>query len=723
MSIKKSNIKILAAVLTAVLCLPSCLDLDEGRNDGVGYMELQGLAADVEVYELVPTRSGTVTLSELGVTEYNEPEIGKITFTLTGPMNHSWKGALTEALALTVGKYTLTGTYDNSGNDGLAEALYGEFSTSFDVSAQQTVTPVIKLPLVNSLVKVTMASGFAQHFNPADGACVTFTVEKSSEEKSSESAAVGNYVFVPASSALKVEVRGTNSAGVGKTLSYDLTSPAEKTAYNIVCGMTTGNVPSVTLAQDFSAGAFEDVLYFPAATVANINTDVAAGGSELVYEIKGGSNTDWREVTVGEITANGNTYKCINGLTSGTTYSLRARVGNIFSNGKPEGVSFTQVDFDDCVSVVASAGHTKDGNGDLDGTEVTASVSVTNLPSIIKELATVTATEGTFKNSAETTRSTAAVTTLSKDGQTSLEMQNPDGWPYIPQGENHTMTVNVTCKIGEKTYTTTSSKGNITVPAPEFSVNVSGYTTYDKYDEYKQGKAQLSEANVEGKAEYIFQISSSVGISETLLKNNNYDTKVYYTCGPYTDIEYDFVNGKDDINTSEKIHNIGDLGGFPWGSNTLVAKVKFAGTEIIASKTCHITGLPYDLSKAPQTDKWTLSGGEAEWDNNYIHLDHATENSATLKLSVIGSINVSLKTSFSIYTPTRFGSPSLTISAGGNEISKTTGASGTAKTTNYNDVTCDGSLSSTNPTIKFNRTYFAGREGEVYIKALLITYR
>lgn len=642
MSIKKSNIKILAAVLTAVFCLQSCLDLDEGRNDGVGYMELQGLAADVEVYELVPTRSGTVTLSELGVTEYNEPEIGKITFTLTGPMNHSWKGALTEALALTVGEYTLTGTYDNSGNDGLGEALYGEFSTSFDVSAQQTVTPVIKLPLVNSLVKVTMASGFAPHFNPADGACVTFTVEKSSE-----SAAVGNYVFVPASSALNVKVSGTNSAGVEKTLNYDLTSPAEKTAYNIVCGMTTVNIPAVTLAQDLSAGAFEDVLYFPAATVANINTDVAAGGSKLVYEIIGGSYTDWREVTVGEITANGNIYKCINGLTSGTTYSLRARVGNIFSNGKPEGVSFTQVDFDDCVSVVASAGHTKDGNGDLDGTEVTASVSVTNLPSIIKGLATVTATEGTFKNSAETTRSTAAVTTLSKDGQTSLEMQNPDGWPYIPQGENHTMTVNVTCKIGEKTYMTTSSKGNITVPAPEFEVFLNGHTSYDLYAGTNGNSKNVTAANAVSSAETLYGISGGVTISTKLIDNENYGIKTFFIQLDGSDLGR--LSGE---TLGVNAVSLGDKAGLTWAEHTLVASMTFDGKTVTKTNKHHITGLPYKPQTMVESD-WSLASWNCKYDNGIIQLGGVRGSgqcTATSKMAfhIPNTINIKVNTNVTV---------------------------------------------------------------------------
>lgn len=644
MSINKSNVRSLAAAIVAALILPSCVNLDENQGEGVGYLELPGLTADVEVYELVPTKSGTTTLSELGVTGYNAPDIAAITFNLTGPESYSntWSGALTEALELPVGTYTLSGEYNNAGNDGLDEALYGDFTTQVTISSQGTVTPEIKLPLANSLVAVSMAEGFDEHFTPAGDDCVTFT-----SGNASVSAAVGEYVFVPASSELTVyeltvSVKGTDFAGVSKVLTYEeLTSPAAKTAYNIVCGLTTTEkAPSVTLASDLSAGAFEDVLYFPAATVANISDTNAA---KLKYEIKGGDDSDWTTVTVEDTTANGETYKYITGLTPGATYSLRARVGNIFS----EGVSFTQVDYDDCVSVVASAGHTKDGNGDLNGTKVTASVSVTNLPSIIKELATVTATEGTFKNSAETTRSTAAVTTLSKDGQTSLEMQNPDGWPYIPHGENHTMTVNATCKIGEKTYTTTSSKGGITVPEPEFEVFLNAYTSYDLYAGKNGNSKNVTKANEVSSAETLYGISGGVTISTQLIDNVNYGIKTFFIQLDGSDLKR-FSGEKLGANAV----SLGDKAGLTWAEHTLVASMTFDGKTVTKINKHHITGLPYK----PQTmvqDDWNLSSWNCEYVDGIIQLGGVSGSgdcTATSKMAfnVPNTINIVIKTNATV---------------------------------------------------------------------------
>lgn len=147
----------------------------------------------------------------------------------------------------------------------------------------------------------------------------------------------------------------------------------------------------------------------------------------------------------------------------------------------------------------------------------------------------------------------------------------------------------------------------------------SGYTTYDKYLEYKSSNSvdALNAANKSGYAEYIFQIGAAVGISEELLNNSNYGTTmIYYSCGPYDNVSYAFVNGNGDQDTSTKGHLLGDVGGFSWGTNALTVRVEFAGSEGTGTKDCHITGLPYTasfygISTAPSG--WTI-GGSYSWE-------------------------------------------------------------------------------------------------------------
>ena len=65
---------------------------------------------------------------------------------------------------------------------------------------------------------------------------------------------------------------------------------------------------------------------------------------------------------------------------------------------------------------------------------------------------------------------------------------------------------------------------------------------------------------------------------------------------------------------------------------------------ISGSTDCHVTGLPYDMSKNACKDHWTLGGGDAGFDNNdtRIYLNHSTNNSATLNIHAPSSINVTL---------------------------------------------------------------------------------
>ena len=614
MSINKSNVRSLAAAIVAALILPSCVNLDENQGEGVGYLELPGLTADVEVYELVPTKSGTTTLSELGVTGYNAPDIAAITFNLTGPESYSntWSGALTEALELPVGTYTLSGEYNNAGNDGLGEALYGDFTTQVTISPQGTVTPEIKLPLANSLVAVSMAKDFDKHFTPDKGDCVTFT-----SGNASVSAAVGKYVFVPASSKLTVSVKGINSAGV-ETLTYDdeLTSPAAKTACSIVCGLTTTEkAPSVTLASDLSAGAFEDVLYFPAATVENISD---ANAAKLKYEIKGGSFTDWKEVTVDNV--EGKTYKYITGLASGESYSgldtdveyrLRARVGNIFSNGNPDGVPFETVTFASCVDLgEVSAKHNNEGDPSLElsSTTMTSSGMKATLPGIIEELTDVTVT-GSF-NSSKADNATGSFSANLSSTASNVSFTNAEGWPYIPQG-TYATEVKATCTLNGKTYEK-SSEGNITVPAPEFSVTVSAYTSYDKYAATNNITQNIADAN-NCDPETLYNAGAKWGISIDLMKNHNYKKKIEIY------VDKDATGRIYEVDEYDSNSFYQEVGGLAWKSHTHKVKVTFDNKpEESVETTHHITGLPYsvDFTKSSDITGWYFDG-EYKYLTNY----------------------------------------------------------------------------------------------------------
>jgi hypothetical protein len=699
MFINKTNIKLLAAALLTALAAPSCMNLDETREGGYGYLTISGLDLDVQVEQLVPTKAEPVTLKSLGVNA--APVEANATFTLVKDGKSQTVQPNTE-LELKAGTYTLDIIYDNNGADGFGEALFGNASYTVTITAGQNTPLSYSLPLTNSLVAVSVSSELKKDFTPS---AISIAYGEDDAATVSENA----YFFVPASSNVTATVKGT-TAGVAKELEHSFTSPAAAKYADVKFGKSA-EIPSITLG-DVSGGAFEGGLYFSAAEPNNISS---AHTVEYKYKLKDASS--WTTATVSDVSG----YKYFSGLANDETYLLMACVGNIES----EPVEFIPVSLMSCVDVTAAEGYPQHytENNELAGTRMQASVTV-NLPSIVAQLATLSVESGNFKNGSDQ-RGTFKVTddnkTLTNATAKSIEITNSADWPYFPKGDGYVLDATVKCVLPNNRVITSdpvSSTAAISSPAPNdlFTVTASANTTYSYYKDSSKGATEANKKT----AENVFDITSSVTISDKILSNDSYKDLL-------PSVTYS-VGGKSTSGTYEKSkkHSMGttEITGLAWGSHSLTAKVTFDSAEVTSdSYPCVITGLPYDLSKLPQVDKWTLSGGEAEWSNNYIHLDHATENSATLIFSVIESVNVSLKTSFSIYTPTRFGSPSLTISAGGKDISTTTGASGTAKTTNYDNVTCSGTISSSNPTVKFNRTYFAGREGEVYIKALLITYR
>ena len=672
MFINTKNIaaKALTLISAAALTLSSCVQLGEEQDGAYGYLTITGFDVNVQVEQLVPTKGANLP----NISEPNESDIVYKVTDKNGKVYQSNDNSWVSPLRIPVGSYTLE-AWSGSNDEFGAPYFYGKTeNASINIGNN---TGNVTLYVANSLVAVTLGKDLEGHFTANEDKCVKLSVSDNSYVE----ATLGEYVFVPSGKALYVKVKGSNTAG-GESIEYSVGITADKIqkgyAHNVILSVNEDSLPSVNFGESNVVAWGNAIFITSSATARSTNVDM----NKVKYYAREVGTSSWTYQAENNI---------ISGLESDKTYEVMASVGALSS------VPFTP----SVNNIIASAKHT-DTNGDASGGDLNGTdlkIDEASIPSNVKSNCTFTLNN----SNGDTIHSFTSLQFVGADAT--------DGWPYLPQGQ---YTLIATATVNGKEI---SSMTTIKVPAPEFGVTFkNAYTSYDKYKGTNNISQSTSEANT-CDPDMLKGSGVSCTISSQLMGNQKYSKSFKVHKRDETPIG----NIKTEFSSNDFTH---DIDGLNWTSYEVASSFTFDGvTKTSGYKTHHITGLPYDLSKAPQKDKWTLSGGEAEWDNNYIHLDHATENSATLKLSVIGSINVSLKTSFSIYTPTRFGSPSLTISAGGNDISKTTGASGTAKTTNYNDVTCDGSLSSTNPTIKFNRTYFAGREGEVYIKALLITYR
>ena len=545
-------VKFLTASLLLALSTTSCLQLTEDQDSAYGYLSLSELSAEVEVYELVPTKSGTTTLDALGVTVFNQPNIEHVTFTLTGLNDYSetWNGALKNTLTLPVGKYGLKAVYNNPEEyDGLGEALYGEVETEISITSLKNESPRLSLPLTNALVAVSMAEGFDSHFVPSSGECVTF---KSGVNE--VKASVGKYVFVPTQQPVNVYVSGANSAAVPTTLETNLT-PIANTAYEVLLSAKGITMPSITLP-DQQDGAWGGRLYVnPVTSVSGMSSDNFA---KIVYEVYSDS-----ECT--DLVSSSGEGAVVDGLTNGTTYYVRAKVGNLVSDMKT-------------ITVVAPTvvnTHYNDNDSNLAGTNAVLDLKLNDFLKDKVEINSIVLSNGGTQMRTATASGTMGVT---------------NDWPYLPQGNDYVLTVPHKLK-DESSYTECKVSG-VSVPAPEFKVNTGAYTSYSKYVSGDVSGANSCDSGT------IYNLQSvAPAISASLLNNENYKSTVSESVS------------LDNSSTSSETAI-----GQSWGSHTVTASYTFAGTTCSDNHTVHITGLPYSYNFVNgsldqyRSDGWTTNG-------------------------------------------------------------------------------------------------------------------
>lgn len=575
-----NNIRNFAAAITVSAgLLISCAGLDEQQSQTVGYLAAPSLDVDVTVDNLVQTKAWNFDIPQPSVEDINIVVKDK-----DGKEKYNGKGFWSSPLVMPVGAYTIDAV--SGTNTFGAPYLKGHISGTI-APLEQNSPEQLTLSLENALVKVTVSEELTAHFTPA----ATLLLKSGSDTYTAD---YGQWAYVPSGADLALELSGTNKAGNGAKFSYSLTSPSPKKAYSVVCGLDKTDWPSISLKVK-PEDAWLSRIYIT--EQASFSGSISKENEEsVVYEAIPASS-DWgnmADIMTAEPEENVYVFK---ELAPGE-YKVRARVGALVSN-----VVAVNTALDVAKDMTVTATHTYT-SGDLDGTDVSMTL---NKSTYIKNAVSQWNLDLYNAAGGNALRSELAVDAVS-DGS-----EITSGWPFLPTGGGEGYILNAGLVMDGTEYTMSPSVAFTNQPT--FTVTASGYTTYDKYRDYLTSKsaADLSAANQEGKAEYIFQISSSVTISENLLNNPNYTKKVYYTCGPYTDIAYDFVNGEGDTDTAVKVHNIGDVGGFSWGQNTLTAGVSFAGTRCnSAGDVCHITGLPY---KSPDlmTSSVTIGSAVTDW--------------------------------------------------------------------------------------------------------------
>ena len=207
-----------------------------------------------------------------------------------------------------------------------------------------------------------------------------------------------------------------------------------------------------------------------------------------------------------------------------------------------------------------------------------------------------------------------------------------EGWPYVPQ--DCTLFAYIRLQTGE---TIELSAALEEIPQPEFTVTVSGNTSYSIYQSSGADAANTKDGSS------IFDITSTATIAPAISGNPNYSDilKVTYTT--------------DSGQTSGELPfgTVSQLNSLAWQKHALTATVSFDGTSIDSpSVECDVTGLPYVPSAMVKAD-WELASWNCEYNNGTIQLGGVSgsgECTATSKMAfyIPNNTNVKLYTNVTV---------------------------------------------------------------------------
>lgn len=567
-----NNMKRLAAVLMASAgVFMSCVQIDLQQGGEVGYLTAPELDIDITVDDLTQTKALDF--------EIETPDVSEIAFVVKdkgGNVIYDGLGLWSEPLTLPVGTYSI----EAAAGTNTFGAPYFTGVASGNITPLDREVPSLELSLANAIVKVTVDASLDPHFTP--GAEVVFN-------SGAFVAGYGEWTYVPAGSDLTLSISGESSTGKTATFTHTLTAPSPKVAYNVSCGKDATNWPAISLSLNTDeAWASRVYITAPATFSGNISAENQAA---VVYEAIPSSSSDWSSAVVA-VAENG--VYAVKGLTAGTEYQVRARVGALTSNvvkvtPKVDGLS-------------ATASHTTNSAGELDGTDV---ASTFIKPTVVKNAITgwtlnLCKTDGTVLRSG-----------LSLGNSDGSALTATDAWPYLPKGD-YKLVANATMNDGE----VVSTEISFNTSDPSFTVTATCKTTYDYYlaNDLNNANAVSGSvtAGVSSPSQSLFDIGSSVSISSALMQNTNYAKSVRYAALKDGAV---VIEGTFDFGTSNT-NTFGNLDGTftDWRSYVMSAEVTFAGTTVTGTDDFHITGLPYtkDLINDSNLEGWTTSGSSPE---------------------------------------------------------------------------------------------------------------
>ena len=640
---------VLLAVLLAGIVM-SCAKIEDGKQEGYGYISFQSISIDVSVNGESQTKAN--------VPEADLPSADEFVITISG--NAIDKDIVLEyneyqdgPILLPVGTYTVSASCGSNGFD----TPY--FHKSKTVEIKEDLTETISLdnvPLANAMVMVTLPD-MEKHLR--DGVLTL----SAGAETISVNAYEYHYVPVKENVPVTVSLSGTNTVGQPKTFSASLGVEA-KHAYNVVFDLS---LPDLVFANQ-AAGAIAGRLYL---------TSLASGAgldqTKFDYKISSDGGTTWSSVA--PVPVQGAKTECwlISDLDVDKTYMIKAVYGGMetesweFKPSTPAPVTDFTISHDYPDNV-------------LTGSTVTISGTNVSYTEMLKGLITDRGVK--VVNSASTVVRTLSGAETGSSGATKE-------WPYLPQGD---YTLNSFFKIGaeEVIYSTSSPK---TSPAPKLTVTAYAETSYSRYTSSDQ--TLKSKANEAGTGDKVMNIQGKVSISDDILGNPKYSELIEAS------LMYDNTTELlSDKVVSKNIFTAADQTGQSWQDHTVNASFTFDGVSVDQAITCHVTGIPYSISfyKNVIPSGWTLSNNGKSY--NRLVLKRGEAYAITPSFHIPGNISATATLSAYAYR----GSvgdykPTVSINVSDNGVNSTvnktlSGVSNLPYQATYTDVSSNLSFTS-----------------------------
>lgn len=673
----------------------SCAEMEDPQTGAVGYLAAPSLAVDVTVHDVSLTKAApALNAVDMPSADAVRAEV-KYVVKKKGSEDDLLDGKpWTEALTLPTGEtYVVEAFYGDDEFDG--PCLYG--SQEITIAALETAQPNLNVKVSNSLLCVST--------DPLDGHFTMTELVMTSGNSTrtltkSESVQVEDtWIWVPAGQNLELEIKGTNSVEAAASFTHSFT-PQAGSAYNLISGKPEDNWPSISLSID-SDDVWASRIYIttPASFGGNISDENQAA---VVYEAIPSASSDWN-TPVTAFSENG--VYVIKGLTPGTEYQVRARVGALVS---PVVKVTPQID-----GLSATAMHTSTA-GELDGTDVISAFAKSDAVREDIESWSVDICK------ADGTKLRSSLSLGTSDGSA---ITSSTGWPYLPVGNGEKYVITASATMDGQTYFFEDLALEVP-PTPDFSLALSAYTSYDKYAATNGIAKDLNGDTGANKcdASTLYNAGGKWGISVNIMSNENYAKKLV--------IDFDGDDSRTYPVTSFGANEFYEnITGCSWDSHQLSVSLTFDNKTVTKTQTHHITGLPHRA--APPTNSgdhcWNDLDGNNTWKNDCVQLYYSTATYPKISspsFNISSDVNVTVATK--IYREYYWSS----VAKGDIRISRYNNSSGAESTIHQVELARESTLETsweTTMTSTYNAYYIQHRymadTGKVNVYYFNVLYR